>query len=76
MCEMAFCSGKLQQKTKLMCLRPLIFIKRKRRRIIAAKFATVIEELVATRIVCLLSSVIFSAQVLFARILFFTGYIY
>ena len=75
MCEMAFCSGKLQQKTKLMCLRPLIFIK-KRRRIIAAKFATVIEELVAIRIVCLLSSVIFSAQVLFARILFFTGYIY
>ena len=54
MCEMAFCSGKLQQKTKLMCLRPLIFIK-KCRRIIAAKFATVIEELVATRIVCLLS---------------------
>ena len=54
MCEMAFCSGKLQQKTKLMCLRPLIFIK-KRRRIIAAKFATVIEELVAIRIVCLLS---------------------
>ena len=42
------------------------FYKKKRRRIIAAKFATVIEELVAIRIVCLLSWVIFSAQVLFA----------
>ena len=54
MCEMAFCSGKLQQKTKLMCLRPLILIKKNRRRIIAAKFAILIEELVAIQIVCLL----------------------
>ena len=50
MCEMAFCSGKLQQKTKLMCLRPLIFIKTADS---ATKVATVIEEL-EVRIVFLL----------------------
>lgn len=45
------------------------FYKKKRRRIIVAKFATVIEELVALIIICLLR-VIFSVSVLFARINF------
>ena len=45
------------------------FYKKKRRRIIVAKFATVIEELVALIIICLLR-VIFSVSVLFAKINF------
>ena len=53
MCEMAFCSGKLQQKTKLMCLRPLIFIKKPPTNYCCKKFATVIEESVVTYPDCL-----------------------
>ena len=60
MCEMAFCSGKLQQKTKLMCLRPLIFTKKRRRIIVAKNLQLSLKnQLLLIRIVCLLLSVIF-----------------
>ena len=62
MCEMAFCSGKLQQKTKLMCLRPLIFIKKTPTNYCCKKFATVIEESVVTYPDCLFITISYLFQ--------------